>query len=367
MSDPQNVVQQLINELVSDGKERGVQVAAFLDGQMIVNAWAGIADHVTKEPVESGTLFPAFSTTKGIEATLVHLLAERGKFTYETPISQIWPEFGRNGKDTITIRQALCHASGIPQMPFGIGFEELVEWDTMCAAVADLKPLWAPGTRIEYHAMTFGWILGEVLRRVDGRPFAQMMDEEICRPLGITTMFVGIPDVEAGRVARLEEYGVKAVDPDPSIPQPVPAWIGPLHEMMNREDCRKACIPASNGIMNALSVARHYAALLPGGVDGIELLPPSRVRLASEPQRLEHPDSADYPKNWGLGYQLGGEGSIFGNHVSAFGHCGYGGSLGFADPEWNLAVGLTKNLFSESLSHRTIMTALLESVGAIRE
>ena len=357
MTPVQHRIESLLERLVAEGRERGVQVAAYQDGKLIVNAVAGIADATTGARVGPGTLFPVFSVTKGMTATLVHRLVERGLFTYETPVAELWPEFGGQGKGGITVRQVLNHSAGVPQMPAGVGYAEVCDWDGICAAIAQLPPLWGPGTRIEYHAMTYGWILGEVLRRADGRAFPELLRDEICRPLGITGMFVGIPPSLEPQVARLEEPD-DVVPPDEGKPTSVPHAILPLADWMNRRDAREACIPASNGIMTALALARHYAALLPGGVDGIVLLPPARVRLAIEPQHPAQPVSADYPKGWGLGYQIGEPGSPMGETAAAFGHGGYGGSRGFADISRGLAVGLTRNLFQENDGSREILDEL---------
>lgn len=146
MSVRQKTIQALVDRLVADGTERGLQVAAYLDGRLVVNAWAGIADFQTGRPVEEDTLFPVFSTTKGMVATVIHILVERGRLSYDEPISKIWPEFGARGKERITLRQALNHTSGIPQMPVGIGFAELCDWGVMCGKIAGLEPLWPPGT-----------------------------------------------------------------------------------------------------------------------------------------------------------------------------------------------------------------------------
>jgi CubicO group peptidase (beta-lactamase class C family) len=351
-----NAIQELLNSLVAEGQERGLQVAIYLDGQLAVSACAGVRDQLSGKPVERDTLFPVFSTTKGITATLIHLLAERRQVDYEQPISSIWPEFGANGKECITIRQALNHSAGIPQMPRGISAEETLDWEEMCKTIAALEPLWEPGTRMEYHAMTFGWILGEVARRVDGRPFGQMLEEEICRPLRIDTMFVGMPPSMDERLAILEEPGA-SVPVDDGRPQAIPPSVLPLGTWMNHPQARRACIPASNGIMNAEAIARHYAALLPGGVDGVELLPPARLQLATEPQRLERPENPDYPKDWGLGYKLGEVAGHFAGEM-IFGHGGHGGSVGFAVPRYKLAFGFTKNL----LNGKDTLAAILRKV-----
>lgn len=359
MTDIQQHMQKFLNRMVDEGRERGVQLAAYYRGELVVDAWAGTANRQTGEAVSDKTLFPVFSTTKGIAATVIHLLAERGKLDYDMKISELWPEFGVNGKANATIRHALNHTTGIPQMPEGVGFTDVVDWDGMCARVAELAPQWTPGEHYEYHAITFGWILGEIARRIDGRPFSQIMKEEICAPLGIEDMYVGIPDDVEPRVAVLEEPKFdRSTIPTTGL-QAIPAWIMPLHEWMNRSDARKACVPASNGIMTARAVAKHYAALLPGGADGVELLPSSRMKIATEPLRLK--DQADLSIS--LGYATGAKGSIMGARASVFGHAGYGGSVAFADPDHQLAIGLVNNLFSTNGAGMEIIHELKRGLG----
>jgi len=359
----QKRIQALLDRIVSEGRERGLQVAAYHDGKLVVNAWAGIADVNTGRPVDERTLFPVFSTTKGMAATVIHMLVERGKISYDQPIASIWPEFAVHGKGGVTVRHALNHSAGVPQMPRNIGYADLCDWEIMCAKIADIEPLSAPGVKMEYHAMTYGWIVGEIARRVDGRHFQQFLDEEICRPLGIDTMFCGLPDELAPRVAFLEEPGAQP-ETDNGQPQSIPWWIRPLHEWMNRPEGRRACAPASSGIMNAVAIARHYAALLPGGVDGVELLPPSRVKLATEPQHPSQPQDDDFAKRRALGYGLGRPGSNFGETPGAFGSAGHGGSLGFAEPELKLSFGLTKNLYSKRDAVGAIVQELRSALAA---
>ena len=176
-------------------------------------------------------------------------------------------------------------------------------------------------------------------------------------------MFVGIPDDAEPRVAVLESPPDpnQAPPPDDSVPRDVPGWMFPLHEWMNRPDARRSCVPASSGIMSARSLARHYAALLPGGVDGVELLPPQRVRAATVRQL---PSGPVPETRIALGYWLGGEGDDLGSRPTAFGHGGFGGSIGFADPECRLAVGLTKNLFFAGPEARgSVLRELREALG----
>ena len=363
----QEQMQLLLNRLTTTGGQRGLQLAAYVNGKLLVNVSAGSLDALSGHRVSSDTLFPVFSTGKAMQATVIHRLAQRGQLSYDQPIAQVWPEFAAHGKAAITIGQALYHTAGIPNMPTGISTSDLHNWETMCRAVAALTPIWPPGTRIEYHAITSGWILGEVACRVTGKPFGQLIREEICQPLKMDDMYMGIPAAVEPRVATLEEPGWQP----PIVENPaIPNWLCPLSTWMNQPEARRACVPASNAIMSAHALARHYAGLLPGGVDGVELLPPSRVAMVTQVQRPPLAQGDDQPKDWGLGYRLGGGNSIYGATSAAFGFSGYGGSVGFADPAIGLALGFTKNFFGEKentadIVVRELRTALI-SAGTSR-
>lgn len=337
MNDLQTNLQFLLDQMVVSGQERGVQVAIYFRGELVADAFAGTADARTGVAVSGETLFPVFSTTKGMVATIIHRLVERGAFGYDTPIAALWPEFGAHDKQNITLRHALNHTAGLPVMPRGAGEKDILNWELMCALVADMKPKSAPGERVEYHAITFGWILGEFARRATGQPFPELLHQEICAPLGLHTLFTGVPAALDSSVAWLEEPKA-AVSAPASEPEAIPSWIYPLGDWMNRRDTRRACLPASNGVMNARAVARHYAALLPGGVDGVELLPPTRVLEATAPQKRPHDEE---PSSIALGYMISPS-------DDTFGHPGYGGSFGLAHPVEKWAIGFTRNRFGES-------------------
>lgn len=357
----QQTIQSLVEQLTTNGPERGLQVAVYHEGKLVVDAWAGIANHETGQPVAGDTLFPVFSVSKGIAATVIHRLVERQILSYDMPIASVWPEFAAHGKERITLRQGLSHTAGLPYMPSGIGLSALENWNQMCAAIAELAPAWPAGSRAEYHAITYGWIVGEVACRATNRSFPELLQEEITGPLGIEDLYMGIPDAMESRVALLEEYNPDFVPPDDSQPQSVPGWAQPLHAMMNRPDMRRACLPASSGIMSARALARHYAALLPGGVEGVELLSPERVREATSWQKLAAP--AEGYSNILLGYHPMGSFEA-GEAVTRFGHGGYGGAVGFADSELLLAVGVTKNLFNKEDSVGRILQELtMASLG----
>jgi CubicO group peptidase (beta-lactamase class C family) len=346
-------VHQLISDLTGSGVEVGLQVAAYLDGELIVDTWAGVADETTGRPVTGETLFTSWSTTKGFVATCIHLLAERGQLAYDTPVATYWPEFAANGKAQLTVRHALTHTAGIPQMPAGVTVEMMTDWTAMCTAIANHTPLWSPGTQVGYHAWTFGWILGEIVRRVDGRPLAQFAQEELCQPLGIRDFYLGIPAEAEARVAPLRQE----VDPLANLAPTEPTLqVTPAHVtnalVVNRPDFRRACIPGGGGIMNARAIARHYALLAGhGAVNGVRLLSSERIEQMRTCQTAGMMGYFGVVHCFGLGYGLGGDPAQGASPAlgsgGAFGHGGYGGSLGFADPARRLSFGLTKNLMKE--------------------
>jgi CubicO group peptidase (beta-lactamase class C family) len=322
-------VQPVLDRLVASGPELGLQVAAYLDGELVVDAWAGIADEASGRLVDGQTMFSASSASKGLAATCMHILAERGQLSYDERVAAYWPEFGANGKERTTVRHILSHRSGIGNAPEGFGPEMAVDWARTCEAIAAMKPLFVPGTKTAYQNFTFGYLTGEILRRIDGRTIGQFLQDEVCRPLGIDSMFLGVPASELGRVATIKA---------PERPRQ-PNSLSSLD--FNRADVRQAAIPSTGGIMNARSLARHYDALVRG-----ELLPPDRVRLATE----VHTDEIDTVWNVrikrGLGYRLNGDtGPAAGPR--AFGHVG-AGIYGYADPDRRLAIAFLRNYLGPS-------------------
>ncbi|WP_043586170.1 serine hydrolase domain-containing protein [Geminisphaera colitermitum] len=337
MPDAQAQIQKQLDQLINEDRECGLQVAAYHKGKLIIDACAGHTDASRNTPVNARTLFPLFSCGKGATATIVHRLVARGILDYDRPIATWWPEFAANGKHAITLRHALDHTAGLPYLPPETDLTKLCDWDAMCSAIARLAPAWTPGTRSEYHAITFGWIVGETACRATKLSFQQLLKQEILTPLGLRDFFIGLPETEEARVAQLENATPLApLPPPPPLGQleAIPHWLFPLSHWMNRPDIHRACIPASNGIMTARDLARHYAALIPGGVDGVELLPPTSLRRILESNTEGH----------GFGYARGRADSAMGSaRPTCFGHGGHGGSLGFADPDHHLSVAFACN------------------------
>ena len=350
----QSEVQKILEQAVNDGSESGVQVAVYLNGELIVDAWAS----PVKLPVDGRTLFPFFSTGKGIAATAIHRLVERGVLSWNDPLAQYWPEFAAKGKDGILLRHALNHTAGLPMMPESC---ESITWDAMCDFFATTEPLHPPGAQRYYHAISYSWLLGETASRADGRAFGRIIAEEVCQPLGIDTLFFGVP-TEMRPLCVDAEKPLNPSSPDPASQQPpdpvaqrsIPSWVCPLEDWINREDVRSACIPASNGFGNARAIARHYAALIGNGVDGVRLLSEETV---AEATRWDPTSDGAIPGGgqWGLGYALQGPDNAPG---IVFGHGGYGGSTGFADLRSGLAIGIVKSRMAGPLT-----TQLLETIN----
>ena len=370
MSDIQKKVQKAIDELVDSGAERGMQVAVYRRGELAVDAVAGIADPATGRPVESDTPFYNFSIVKGAAATLAHMFVERGAFGYDTPLVDLWPEFGAHGKQKVTVRHVLSHTAGVPGIPLTTTPEDLCDWDKMCAAIADSELWWEPGTKIGYHAYTFGYLVGEVIRRATGKPISQVLLEEVSGPLGVgDELYFGMPGSEQHRLAVLEDAEVAdggamaAMPPDLPMFKAGPLTVFPTAKLGNRADILAADIPAG-GKTSARAIARMYAALL-GEVDGVRLISPARLREATAVAMSGTDAIFGMPTKWGLGYAIGGLGSGSDGSTSVFGVGGAGGSFACGDTASGIAFAVTKNRLTSDFNAATQLSRLVTE--ALRE
>jgi CubicO group peptidase (beta-lactamase class C family) len=371
VSEVQEQVQQAADKLVESGAERGVQVAAYRDGEQVVDVVAGVADPASGRPVDAGTVFYNFSVVKGATATVVHLLAERGLFDYDTPVADLWPEFAAHGKGAVTVRQVLNHTAGVPGIPLDTTVEDLCDWDRICAAVADQELWWGPGTKVGYHAYTFGYILGEVVRRTTGKPISQVLREEVAGPLGVADeLWFGIPASEHHRLAPLEDEPgaaemaaqmLASMPPDLPMFRSAPMSLFPNAEFGNRPDTLAADIPAG-GKTSARAIARMYAALL-GEVDGVRLLTPERLAEATTVSSSGTDEVFGMPTTWGLGYGIGGPDLGVAPTPTVFGYGGVGGSFACGDTATGITWAVTKNRVSNDFTTSTQLGRLItESV-----
>ncbi|MDF5752253.1 serine hydrolase domain-containing protein [Spongiactinospora sp. TRM90649] len=351
MAPLQSRIQRIADELVGSGAEVGLQVAVYEGGEQIVDVVAGQADSVTGRPVTADTPFYAYSVGKAMTAVIVHMLAERGAFGeagYDAPIAQFWPEFAQHGKEGATIRHALTHTAGIPGLPSDVTPEEVCDWERICARVAGLEPWWKPGTATAYHAYTFGFILGELVRRVTGRPISDLLRTEIAEPLGVVgELWFGVAESDIPRVARLEDDPAAAGF---EMPDDSPFWklapraVSPDATFGNRHDVIAADIPAG-GKVSARAVARMYAAL-GGEAGGVRLLPPERAAGLTRVAYSGTDEIFGMPSSWSLGLALGRPGAAPGAPDTWYGWGGVGGAYAGLDTKTGRTLGICKNRLS---------------------
>ncbi len=373
--------------------EVGAAFAVYLDGEPIVDLTGGT--RTDGAPYDERTLQMVFSSTKGATALCAHLLAQRGELDLHAPVVEYWPEFGAHGKDQIPVSWLLCHKAGLIDTTRRMTLDEMLDWDTVASALAASEPLWEPGTQHGYHAVTYGWLVGEVVRRVSGRSLGQFFADEVAGPLGLD-FWIGLPDDQVDRVSKLipmsppeglpmmmAEEGTASSDGSGDAPrglvQMLDLLLGPGNlagralsapggasgdeNVWNEPRTWAAEIPAANGVTNAVSLARMYAATV-GEVDGVQLLSPEQVNAAIEPQ-VEGADAVlMFPIPFGLGYMRHSDFSPFAG-ARSFGHYGAGGSVGFADPDRRLAVGYTMNQMHFGLAGDPRTAALIEVVDRL--
>jgi CubicO group peptidase (beta-lactamase class C family) len=347
-------VRAAIEKTVAAGTEIGVQVAAYYQGHLAIDTWGGLADETTDRKVDGDTLFNVYSVAKAVTATALHMQVDRGLIEYDAPIARYWPEYAAHGKQKTTVRHALTHRAGIPQMPEGVTPERMCDWDWMVREIAALKPLAEPGTKTLYQAMSFGWLIGELVRRTDPkqRSIGRFIREEIAEPLGISDLWIGIPDHVESRIARMtnatppipEEY----LPPLFRLAAPAAVELGP--EVFELPNVRRAEIAGVGGIFNARSEARFFAMLANGGeLDGVRLLSRELVATFNTPRtNAEEPDTVMFNMPMPItiaGFWYGGDRPVVRpiKNPRAFCHPGAGGSIGWADPEVNLAVAICHN------------------------
>ncbi len=360
----QGQVQKAIDEMVESGRERGLQVAVYHRGQQIVDAVAGVADPATRRPYTSETPVYCYSVVKAAASTLVHMLVERGRFGYDTPVAELWPEFAAHGKERVKVRHVLNHTAGVPGIPLTTTIEDLCDWDKMCTAIADAELWWEPGTKIGYHAYTFGYITGEIIRRVTGRPISEVLREEISGPLGIEKeLYFGMPPSEHVRLAVQEDapmppgFQMPEMPPDLPMFKAAPMSLMPNAAFGNRPDTLAADIPAG-GKASARAIARMYAAML-GTVGGVRILPESRWRAATAEPFSGVDEVFGMPTTWAGGYSVGVVGLEPKDPPTAFGVGGVGGSFAGFDTATGITFGIMKNRLQQDFNAATEIASLI--------
>jgi CubicO group peptidase (beta-lactamase class C family) len=359
--------------------EVGAACSVYVGGRLVVNLWGGLADREANRPWRGNTIMQVASTTKGATAICAHMLVQRGLLDLDAPVVRYWPEFGANGKEQIPVRWLLSHQAGLPTVDGPLTFEQACAWDPVIRALEAQPPLWEPGTQHIYHANTYGYLVGEVVRRITGKSLGTFFAEEVARPLGLSA-WIGMPARHEPRVAKIhaapfsmEELLAGMIEVTGLDAETVTAWVTALYspgsvairaaELGGAFDNTTAYFttrawrasehPAANMVADAHSIARMYAATV-SNVNGVRLLNPATVATATQihtdktpmhglPPGLNIP--ADRSFNMSLGfwracppYPMVGPGS--------FGHPGSGGWVGFADPDAAVGFGYATNLWN---------------------
>lgn len=348
----------------------GAAVCVYHKGVKVVDIWGGTRD-AAGNPWEEDTLSLSFSTTKGVASTLLHIYLDRGLVEIDAPVARYWPEFAAAGKQDLTVRQLMCHEAGLFAIADMVDHaREMLDWESMVGRLAAAEPRHAPGLAHGYHALTYGWLVGELVRRVAaGKSFSELIAAELAGPLGLDGLYCGVPVEQQGRCAELMAEGFDATpeqatrrteqlqrraerwrdrlsrlgfqyDPTESLAALVPPAAEELD--WNGEALRAASIPAANGMFTARSLARLYACLAGGGtLDGVRLLSEQAVERAAQLQNEGAGRVIPISMRWRLGYhRVFAVGAVV---PHGFGHFGFGGSGGWADPSRQLAVALTVN------------------------
>jgi CubicO group peptidase (beta-lactamase class C family) len=371
-------LKEVFEDNFARGLEVGAAVAATIDGKPVIDLWAGHADKAGTRPWQRDTLVNVYSTTKGITAILAHRLVDQGRLDIEAPVARYWPEFAAAGKDRIPVNYLLSHRAGLAAVRKQLPADAFFNWDMMSSALAAETPWWEPGTKHGYHALTFGYLVGEVIRRITGKTPGTYLREEITAPHQLD-IHIGTDASFDPRIADL----ITALPPPPghsdpllemardpesvtfkAIANPVPVIDAKL---INSRAWRGAEIPAANGHATARDLARLYGALASGGnLDGHRILSPESIRRAYTEQTVGIDAVLGQKTRWGLGFALTQPETPLGPNPHTFGHPGAGGSIGFADPDARVGFGYVMNqMGADALVDgraATLFNALYESL-----
>jgi CubicO group peptidase (beta-lactamase class C family) len=354
--------------------EVGAGTSVYVEGRKVVDLWAGTADIGTGRPYTEDTLQLVFSCTKGATALCANILAQRGLLDVDLPVAHYWPEFAQAGKQDIPVRWLLCHKAGLIDVDKQLDLDDALAWDPVIAALEVQEPFWEPGTGHGYHATTYGWLVGEVIRRITGKSVGTFFAEEVAGPLGLE-FWIGLPDEQQARVASLIEWE-QPTNVDPKMAELMAQFIGPDtllgralgapsqalgFGVWNEPKVRAAEIPAANGITNARSLAKMYAGIV-GEVDGAgPVLTPAQLAEATTCQTSGADKCLYMDTTIGLGFWTSSAFAPYGG-PKGFGHSGAGGSVGFGDPEHGIGFGYVMNKMQQNLSGDPRSRGLIQAV-----
>jgi len=334
----------------AEGHELGARFALAIEGELVIDLMGGFSDRAQSKPFDEHTLTPLFSTTKAVAAFMIARLIHQEQLWWDQPVADIWPAFAQGGKADATVEQVISHQAGLCGLRGPMAPADWFDWDGVCARLAAMEPLWPIGSASGYHPVTFGWLAGEIFRRVDGRTLGAALREDITAPLGLD-LWIGLPDSEHGRCADMRRPPAM-----PNLGEITEAkrlaflepWSSPGG--VSAAEWRRAEIPSANGHATAPALARLMAILAcDGGLDGRRLLSPGRASDAAR-ERISGADLVlPYTIHWGAGFMRNDGLGIYGPNPNAFGHSGWGGSCAFADPDRRVSGAYVMNRQSAEL------------------
>jgi CubicO group peptidase (beta-lactamase class C family) len=347
-------VREAFAENFAQREEIGASVAVVAGGQPVVNLWGGWADAARTRPWQEDTLTNVWSTTKAMTSLCAHILMDRGELDPDAPVARYWPEFAVGGKADIPVRWIMGHRSGLAGLAVPVSVEDYYDWDKITGLLALQKPLWEPGTATGYHAITFGFLVGEVIRRISGQSPGRFFGSEIGGPLE-ADFHIGLPESQLGRCSDLR--GVRPTEDEQTAvarayasahPAAMAALMNPplTGDEANADDWRMAEIPAANGHGTALGLATVFGTLVDGSN---RLISAETLKTACTGQGRLTDLVLGFPVDFGLGFALSGPEHHFGPNPAAFGHDGFGGSAVCADPESGVALAYVMNRMGMNL------------------
>ena len=375
-------VREAFCENFASRAELGAAVTVSVDGTLVVDLWGGIADKVSGRAWTRDTMVVVFSCTKAATALCAHMLVARGALDLDAPVAHYWPEFAAAGKEAIPVRLLLNHQAGLAAVDDPLPLGALYDWDTMATALAAQAPHWEPGTAHGYHAVTFGWLVGEVVRRISGRSLGTFFREEVAGPLGLD-FWIGLPEALAARVAPIrmapltgETTPIMLAMADRST-LTSKAFLNPPGLMtarqVNARVLHAAEVPAANGIATARGLAGMYTPLACGGRSGaVELVDRDTLQAMATVESEGDDRVLLIPTRFASGFMKSidnrpRDSAILGPNAEAFGHGGAGGSIGMADPVARVAIGYVMNQMGTGVllnaRGQALIDAVYESLG----
>ncbi len=384
-------VREIFSQSLESGQNLGASVSFVVDGEVVVDLYGGWIDKEHTRPWQADTLVNVYSTTKGMTAICAHMLADRGELDLDAPVAEYWPEFAAEGKQDVPVRWLLSHRVGLPAVRQKLTLDDMYDWHPMVEALAAERPWWEPGTQHGYHAVTYGQLVGEVVRRVDGRSVGRFFREEVAEPLG-ADFHIGLDEAHDERTSPLYgglglprrqasgEAGEGASQPAVQIKGPLGDFLRDMADpstmtggafnnpslagdTVNSRGWREAEIPAANGHGTAAAIARVYGVLARGGEqDGVQLMRPETLDRAIEVES-DGPDAVlgQMPMRFGLGFMLRSDFIRLTPGPRGFGHAGAGGSLGMGDPDSKTGFGFTLNKMQMGLVGAPVAFEMLKA------